>query len=60
MNQSTYMKVTGIIFLVIAVLHLYRAIYSLPTIIGDFSIPVAASWIGVIIAGFLAYRGLKG
>ena len=60
MNQSTYMKVTGIIFLVIAVLHLYRAIASLPVVIGDFSIPVAASWIGVVIAGFLSYRGLKG
>ena len=60
MNQSTYMKVTGIIFLVIAVLHFYRAISSLPVVIGDFSIPVAVSWIGIVVAGFLAYRGLRG
>lgn len=60
MNQSTYMKVTGVIFLLIAILHLYRAISSLPFVIGDFSIPVAVSWIGVVIAGFLSYRGLKG
>ena len=60
MNQSMYMKVTGIIFLVIAVLHFYRAISSLPVVIGDFSIPVAVSWIGIVVAGFLAYRGLRG
>jgi hypothetical protein len=57
MNQSTYMKVAGTIFLVVAVLHLYRAVSSLPIVIGDFSVPVVASWIGVVIAGFLAYRG---
>lgn len=60
MNQSMYMKVVGSIFLVIAVVHLYRVIFGLPVAVGDVSIPVAISWIGVVIAGFLSYRGFKG
>ncbi len=60
MSHSTYMKVTGVIFLIIAVVHLYRAIYGLPVVIGEFSVPVAASWVAVVVAGFLSYRGLKG
>ncbi len=57
MNKNTYFKVTAIIFSIIGLAHLYRAIVGVPVTIGAVSIPVYLSWIGVIVAAFLAYQG---
>lgn len=59
MNQSTFLKTAGIIFLVVALLHLWRAISGMDLMLGDTLIPMWLSWIVVIALGFLSYQGLR-
>ncbi|MBI2087045.1 MAG: hypothetical protein HYT69_02640 [Candidatus Zambryskibacteria bacterium] len=59
MNQKTYYSVTGVIFLIIAVLHLLRILNSWPAEIGIVAVPMWASWVAVVLAGYLSYHGLK-
>lgn len=59
MNHQTYFRLTGFIFLVIAIVHLWRIVNGLSVAFGTTQIPVGVSWAGVIIAGYLAYQGLK-
>ena len=60
MNHKTYLKTVGSVFLVIAVLHLLRAIYGWEAVINGYTLPMWLSWAAVLLAGFLAYKGLKG
>ncbi len=55
MNNRTYLKVTGAIFAVIAVLHLLRVINGWEAVIGGWFVPIWFSWAAIIIAGYLAY-----
>lgn len=59
MNQKTYSIVSGFIFLVVALLHLVRAVMGSPVSLAGWDVPVWLSWIAVIGAGFLAYLGLR-
>ncbi len=53
------MSITSVVFLVVGVAHLWRALNGLSLTIGNTSIPVAASWVGGIVALYLAYSGYK-
>lgn len=53
------MSITSLIFLVVGVVHLWRAINQLPLNVGATSIPVVASWIAGLVALYLAYSGYK-
>ena len=60
MKQQTFNKIAGIIFLIVAILHLIRAIAGWQILIGEsFVIPLWISWAGFIVAGILAYFGFK-
>lgn len=59
MTQRTYSLVTGIIFSLVAFLHVLRLLRGWNVVIGDLSVPVWTSWIGLAIAGYLAYEGFK-
>lgn len=59
MSQKSYYYVTGGVFLIIAVLHLLRIVNSWPVNIADFAVPIWLSWLGVLLAGVLAYYGLR-
>ncbi len=56
-NRKTYYKVTSLIFLLIAVLHAMRLLYGWEATIGDINVPLWASWVAVLLAGYLSYRG---
>ena len=58
MKTKTFFKVAGIIFLLIASLHLLRAVLGWDILINSVVIPMWVSWVVVVIAGFLAYAGL--
>lgn len=58
MNQKSYLVVSGTIFGIIAVLHLLRGIYGWPAQIGAFAVPTWASWVALLIAGYLAICAL--
>jgi hypothetical protein len=58
MDEKTVSLVAGIIFALVALLHLVRIFIEWPVIIGDWSIPIWASWIA-LVAGGLALLGLR-
>ena len=49
----------GVIFAAVALLHLVRIYLGWPVMIGDWSVPMWLSWIGLIIAGGLAFFGMS-
>ena len=57
MSKKAYYLSVSVIFAIIAVLHLARALYGWEAVIGGVSIPVWVSWAAVVIAGYLAVRG---
>lgn len=57
LNRKTYMTVTATLFLIVAIMHLLRIIFGWSVEIGGLSIPFWASWLGVLVAGALAYLG---
>ena len=59
MKQKTFSLTAGIVFLIVATFHLSRVIFNWSVVIGDWIAPMLVSWIIVIIAGTLAYHGLK-
>ncbi|MBI4080033.1 hypothetical protein HY414_02300 [Candidatus Kaiserbacteria bacterium] len=59
MNHKTYMQVSTAIFGLVALLHLGRVLFGWEMTIGEWMVPVWASWAGLVVAGFLAYTGYK-
>ena len=59
MKEKTFHKTIGIIFLIVGILHLLRAIMSWPMRIGDFTIAVWFSYIIAIIVLWLSYEAFK-
>lgn len=59
MDQKTFFQVTGIIFTVIAVLHLLRLVLGWEVLLGGLVVPVWVSFVGVAIAAYLAYSAYK-
>ncbi|MCP6719048.1 MAG: hypothetical protein KJI71_02305 [Patescibacteria group bacterium] len=59
MNQKAFSLTAGIIFFIIALVHLTRIIMVWNAVVGSWAVPMWVSWIAVLIAGYLAYQGLK-
>jgi len=59
MSSKMLGLVAGIIFLVIAVGHLLRLILKFQIVLGSHPLPLWLSWVGLLVAGFLAYAGLR-
>ncbi len=59
MSNKNFCLFTGIIFLIIFILHGLRLIYGWEAVIGTFMVPMWLSWVALIIAGILAYQGFK-
>ena len=57
LSRKTYMTVTAVLFLVVAIAHLLRIILGWQVEIGGLSIPFWLSWLAVLVAGVLAYFG---
>jgi hypothetical protein len=58
-GQRTYNTVTAALFLIVAVLHLLRIIFGWTAEIGGLAIPMWVSWLGLVVAGALAYSGFR-
>lgn len=52
-----YYRVTATIFAVIALAHAARVVFGWEAIINDIEIPMYASYVAVLISGYLAFRG---
>ena len=57
MNKRTYFLISSLVFAIVAIVHLLRIINQFEVVIGTWSAPMAASWIGLIAAGILSYCG---
>lgn len=55
MSQKTFTLTAGMIFTLVAGLHLLRVVLGWEAVIGGWNVPVWFSWLGVALAGFLAY-----
>lgn len=59
MNQKTFAQVTGVIFAIVAILHLARLIFGWEAMIGGWSVPGWISVLALVGAGYLAYSAWK-
>ena len=59
MGQKTFSVVAGVVFAVVALLHLVRIYMNWTVVVGHWSIPRWVSWVGLIVAGGLAFFGLR-
>ena len=57
--QKMYLKLIGLIFSVIAILHLLRLIFRWDVVLGDWQIPIWISFVGVAVAGFMSIIAFK-
>jgi hypothetical protein len=57
MKQGAYLLVTSSIFALIAVLHALRLFYGWKATMEEWTVPVWVSWVGLLIAGYLACQG---
>lgn len=55
MPQKIFNRITGIIFIIVAALHLLRSILGWDAILNDWNIPIGVSVVAFLIAAFLAY-----
>ena len=58
MNVTSYARVAGVIFAVVAFLQLARAIAGWPVTIGNIAIPLWISGVAGVVAAALAWLGL--
>ena len=59
MSQKTFCLVAGSIFGAIAVLHLLRLVFGWAAQIGGWVVPGWISIVALLVAGILAYEGLR-
>ena len=59
MSARTYCTVSAVVFAIVAIVHLVRAVQATPVVIGNWSAPTAISWVAVVIAGGLALWGFR-
>lgn len=54
-RERTYLMVAGVIFTIVSLAHLWRLFSSAPLVLGSWEVPLWLSWIGVMVAVYLAY-----
>jgi hypothetical protein len=57
MNQRSFSFLAGIIFTIIALLHLLRIIYGWDPVVEGWTVPKWISWVPLIVSGYLGYEG---
>lgn len=59
MKMQTYHVVSGLIFLLVAILHLVHIVRGGEAQIGGFIVPMWASWVAVVVGAFLAFTAFR-
>jgi hypothetical protein len=59
MTAAGYSLLAAIVFSLVAILQIVRAVMSLPVTVGQTSIPVWASWVACAVAIVLAWLGFS-
>lgn len=59
MNKALYIKISGYIFTVVALVHLLTLVYGWQAQIGGWVAPMWLSLVAVVAAGWMAYTAMK-
>lgn len=59
MNSQKYIEISGLVFIVAAILHLVRASAGWSLVINGYAVPIYVSWVVVVLIGFMAYQSLE-
>jgi hypothetical protein len=59
MTATTYARLAGALFGLVALAHVARLALGVPVVIGATAIPMAVSWAGLVVAGALCVLGLR-
>ena len=59
MSHKNYHLITGLVFLVIALLHVSRVLMGWDAVLNGQVMPMWASWVAIVVLGYLGYLGLK-
>ncbi len=59
MTQRMFSRIAGVIFLLIALLHALRVVSRWEAVFEGRVVPMWVSWVGVVVAGYLGYEGLR-
>lgn len=57
MTAQSYSRIAAVVFAVVALLQLSRALLGWDVSIAGLAVPLWASWIAVLVAGLLAWLG---
>ncbi len=58
MDPKSFSGLAGIIFLLVSLAHLLRAVMNWPVTIADWTVPMWLSWLAFLAAGALGFLGL--
>lgn len=59
MKKGMFIKAATVVFSIVGVVHLYRAINDLPVLFNTWLVPVSLSWFVALLALLLAYSGFR-
>ena len=59
MSKKAFSLIAGVVFGLIALGHVLRIVFGISLVVQDFTVPMWASWIAVVITGYLAYEGFR-
>jgi len=59
MSSKTFSLAAGIIFGLVALMHILRIAMGWEVTIGGWMAPMWISWLGVVVAGVLSFSGLR-
>ena len=54
-REKSYLLIVGAVFALITLEHLARVLFGYEAVLGDWTVPVWLSWLGVAIAAYLSY-----
>jgi uncharacterized membrane protein len=59
MGHKIFALISGVIFLLIAILHVLRVAYAWDAVIGGWEVPKWISWVAIVVGVYLGYEGLR-
>ena len=59
MKQKTFITVAGVVFVVVAALHLCRLLFRWDAVIGGWAVPTWVSGLALAVSGYLALSACK-
>ena len=59
MSQKTFLLTAGVVFTLVTLGHILRVVFALEWTVQGREIPMWASWIATVVAGYLSYEGLR-